>query len=83
MDAKRFLRLKEEAELLKSQEAKLQGSLEHLLASLKSDYGAADAAAAEKLLKKLDAEAARLEARYEESLAEYEGKWASRLTGSD
>jgi predicted transcriptional regulator len=83
MDAKRFLRLKEEAEALKAKESRIQGSIEEVLTSLKEEYGVGDKAAAEKLLKKLDAEADKLEAEYEKALTEYEKKWISRLSESD
>ena len=80
MDAKDFLRLKDEAEALTRKEERLKGQLDGLLVELKDRHGCPDVKSAQRLLKKLEAEAAGLEREYEEALKEYRDKWEGNLT---
>lgn len=79
MDAKEFVRLKEELERERTAAARFQGKREILLQRLGETHNCHNLSEAEALATKLDAELSSLKTEYQTKLAAYRQNQGSRL----
>lgn len=75
VDLKKFERLKSRLEDARRRQQRAEAVRDELLAELERDWGCKTVAAAEKSLRKLEAEAEKAEAEFETKLDEFEREW--------
>jgi predicted nucleic acid-binding Zn-ribbon protein len=79
IDIEEYRRLQKRVDRAKEEAAKAQGVWEQAMSAIKAEYGCDSIPAAQKLLAKLDKEAAAAEAAYNTALAAFEEEWADVL----
>lgn len=75
VDLKKFERLKSRLEDARRRQQRAEAVRDELLAELKKDWGCGSVEAAEKKLRKLEAEAEKAEQEFSEKLDEFEREW--------
>lgn len=77
IDVEEYQKLKKEAEDLRSEVLRAEGSLQSLMASLKTNYDCSTIEEAETLLEKLTKEKAAAEVLFNERLSAYKAKFTA------
>lgn len=79
IDLERYNKLKKQLDEAQTGADRAQGAFDQVMARLKEEHGCEDIAAAKRLVKKLEAEAAAAEEEFNAELAKFEEEWAETL----
>ncbi len=79
MDLKKFQRLKEKAEALRTEAEQAKGALNQLMTKLNEEYDCQSIEDAEKLLEKYEKEVKKAEEDYDKELISFEEEWGEKL----
>jgi len=80
VDIKKFTRLKEKAEALRTEAEQAKGALNQLKKKLEEDFGCQSIEDAERLLEKYEKEVKKAEEDYGEELISFEEEWGEKLS---
>ena len=78
IDEKKFKQLKQQADDVRAARDRTAGQLEATMERLKNEFGCGTIEEAKKLLVKLNKEATKAEAGYDEAVETFEKEWGSR-----